>query len=206
MNPTTNPETETAVFPGRARFAERALARLIDVIFLVMTVMVFSPALAGSSSRMVGRELPLVEKFIPSLADMGFLFLMFFAAGVAFHTLMTWLHGATPAKILVGVVVRRSDGRSPGFMPSFIRSAAMLVDGFLFGAVGHFVMSRSPLNQRLGDRWADTVALKGRDWRPLVLLRLGVVFLLSLVTAVLAAAAISLLQTLYDYYVVGLYG
>lgn len=208
---TTQAQTaETAVSPIYARFAPRALARLLDIIFLMLTLMVFAPALGGSGSRLaadlVGRELPLVEKIIPSLADMMYLALMFILPGILFHTLMTWLAGTTPMKWVVGVAVQRTDGRAPGFGPSFIRSAAMVADGFLFGAVGQFVMSRSPLTQRLGDKWAGTVVIKARSWRQLSLLRLAAAFIFSLAAAIFTAGAVLLLQVLYDFYVVGLYG
>ncbi|MFQ5422281.1 MAG: RDD family protein, partial [Anaerolineae bacterium] len=198
------------VAPTTARFAPRALARLLDLIFLTLTVMVFAPALGGYNSRavtaIVGRELPLMEKYIPSVADLAFLFLMLFLPGVVFHTLTTWIAGATPLKWVVGVQVQRVDGRPPGFLPAFIRSAAMLVDGFLFGAIGHFAINRSALGQRLGDKWAGTVVVARRDLRPVALLRLAAAFVVSLAAAILTAGAVLLAQVLYDFYVVGLYG
>jgi uncharacterized RDD family membrane protein YckC len=96
--------------------------------------------------------------------DHGFLFN--FAAGSAASllgaALSTAICGASPGKMLLGLRTVRVDGARAGFGAGLVRELAYFIDGFFFGLVAKGVMDGSPLKQRLGDQWANTVVVYGR--------------------------------------------
>jgi uncharacterized RDD family membrane protein YckC len=71
----------------------------------------------------------------------------------------TWLCGASPGKLLLGLRTVHTDGTRVGFKAALLREVAFLVDALFFGLMAWKVMGSSPLNQRNGDRLADTVVV-----------------------------------------------
>lgn len=102
------------------------------------------------------------------------------------------LHGSTAGKYLLGLVVLRDDGQPATYVQAVGRSFAFIIDGMFAGLVGYLSMKDSPLDQRLGDKWADTIVVR-RSSAPAGVVRppsrfVGV-FLLALFVDGLALAA-----------------
>jgi uncharacterized RDD family membrane protein YckC len=61
---------------------------------------------------------------------------------------------------MLGLRVRRSDLAPCTVGAAFGRNLAYYIDSFFFGLVAYSSMSKSPRQQRLGDKWAHTVVVK----------------------------------------------
>lgn len=81
-------------------------------------------------------------------------------AGVAGHAVSLVVCGTTLGKRLLGLRVVTTDGRRPGIVAAVVRELAWYVDSFFFGLVAFKAMENSPLQQRLGDAWANTVVVR----------------------------------------------
>ncbi|MGE5229244.1 MAG: RDD family protein [Deltaproteobacteria bacterium] len=73
------------------------------------------------------------------------------------------LWGATVGKWLLGLTVVREDGADIGLGAAAVRTAARLVDGLCFYAVGAVLIWSSGRRQRLGDRLAGTLVVAVRE-------------------------------------------
>jgi uncharacterized RDD family membrane protein YckC len=73
------------------------------------------------------------------------------------------LWGATAGKWLLGLTVVREDGADIGLGAAGVRTAARLVDGLCFYAVGAVLIWSSGRRQRLGDRLAGTLVVHVRE-------------------------------------------
>ncbi len=73
------------------------------------------------------------------------------------------LWGATAGKWLLGLTVVREDGADIGLGAAAVRTAARLVDGLCFYAVGAVLIWSSGRRQRLGDRLAGTLVVRARE-------------------------------------------
>ena len=81
---------------------------------------------------------------------------------LAYFVLLEGAFGATVGKLVLGIRVRALDGTRIGFGAAAIRNLARVVDGFPYlipYLVGAIAVSRSEIDQRLGDRWAKTVVV-----------------------------------------------
>jgi uncharacterized RDD family membrane protein YckC len=81
---------------------------------------------------------------------------------LAYFVLLEGLAGATAGKVVVGIRVRRPDGRRIGLGAAAIRNVARVVDAFPYVIpylVGGIAVIRSETKQRLGDRWGATVVI-----------------------------------------------
>ena len=81
---------------------------------------------------------------------------------LAYFVLLEGAFGATVGKVVLGIRVRALDGTRIGFGATAIRNLARVVDGFPYlipYLVGAIAVSRSDIDQRLGDRWAKTVVV-----------------------------------------------
>jgi uncharacterized RDD family membrane protein YckC len=81
---------------------------------------------------------------------------------LAYFVLLEGAFGATVGKLVLGIRVRALDGTRIGFGAAAIRNLARVVDGFPYlipYLVGAIAVSRSEIDQRLGDRWARTVVV-----------------------------------------------
>ena len=68
--------------------------------------------------------------------------------------------GATVGKRLFGLHVVSQDGSRCRIRNAIVRNLAYYVDSLLFGLIAYISMSKSPLRQRLGDRWGRTVVVR----------------------------------------------
>ena len=79
------------------------------------------------------------------------------------------LWARTPGKMLFDLRVRRLDGAVPGLKEAFIRTVLRLVEAnpLLLGAIpAGLAVSFSKRRQRLGDRLAGTVVMRGKPAPP----------------------------------------
>lgn len=92
----------------------------------------------------------------------GMDFVIPLALSLAYFVILEGAFGATVGKVVVGIRVRSLDGTRIGFGAAAIRNLARVVDGFPYlipYLVGAIAVSRSEIDQRLGDRWAKTVVV-----------------------------------------------
>ncbi|RQD69471.1 MAG: RDD family protein [Tindallia sp. MSAO_Bac2] len=131
----------------------RIIAQLIDsVIFLVLGGIV----MYISFQRMIASYQYGMQ---PSFPFMTYFLLM--VAGVLYYVLMEGLVGATLGKMAMGIQVRKLDGSLCGIGPAAVRNVLRIVDALpTLYIVGIILISNSPMNQRLGDRVANTVVVK----------------------------------------------
>ncbi len=98
-------------------------------------------------------------------------------------------HGSSSGKILLGLVVLQENGRPCTPLQALMRELAYFIDVLFFGLIAYSQMSKSPLKQRLGDDWADTVVVFRRS-APSHSLRSGLQFVGVLLLAAGADVAI----------------
>ncbi len=76
--------------------------------------------------------------------------------GIAFEATL----GATPGKLLAGIVVIDEDGEPPGLWGVVVRNLLRAVDSIGFYFVGFVALSLSSRRQRLGDRLGSTAVVR----------------------------------------------
>jgi uncharacterized RDD family membrane protein YckC len=140
-------------------FWPRAAARIIDMIiqgfvgFVSGIIFTFILVVAGGGH--------LDRAVLARLQHTSFSgFLLGIVGAMAYHTICEGLHGSTPGKLMLSMVVIREDGSPCKIWPAFIRSAGYFVDALFFGLVGYFAMQKTPKEQRHGDEWAHTIVAK----------------------------------------------
>ena len=138
--------------PGRAGgsgafpFAEpatRILARLIDVVVMLVAALVIA-SIAGVDNQI---EIQL----------------FFAAAGVLYEVAFTALKGATPGKMAMGIGVVTTAGKSPpGWGPAVIRWAVTAIPciGFVVFIVSLVWLFTDAQHRTVGDRAAGTFVVK----------------------------------------------
>lgn len=135
-----------------AGFWIRAGARAIDYvvlyIILILAMVALGAALAAGHPEGEGSNLLTKSTWITWVAS---LFMV-----ILYHAIAEGVTGATIGKRLVGLRVLSEDLTPARFRQTFLRSCAIIVDGFFFGAVGAQAMGESPIRQRLGDKWGHT--------------------------------------------------
>ena len=139
-------------------FGKRAGARIIDFILhmgvalFVGVMMAFIIAVIGAMNGTDPE--PLLQKMTETTWASRLIALL---GMLVFFTICEGLHGSTPGKLLLGLVVLREDGRPCSYSQAAGRSFAFLLDGFFFGLVGYNAMKNSATDQRYGDQWVGTV-------------------------------------------------
>jgi uncharacterized RDD family membrane protein YckC len=84
-------------------------------------------------------------------------------SGVVVSSICETYAGGTLGKLLLGLRVTRLDGGPIQFTQALKRNIAYIWDVFFFGLVAHGAMAQSPLNQRVGDRWAQTLVVRAGE-------------------------------------------
>jgi uncharacterized RDD family membrane protein YckC len=146
-------------------FWPRALARLIDMAthygVTYATGLVFGFMLRIASDGHVSR---LVILRLRGFSLLNFLLVLL--GSILFHALCEGIHGSTPGKLMLSMVVVQETGATCGLKAAWMRSLAYLIDSLFFGIVAYSSMQDSPMEQRLGDKWAETVVCKRADVPP----------------------------------------
>ncbi len=150
-----------------ASFVLRAGARLLDFavhmgfLFVAGVVLML---LAGLLAAL--RGIP-PEEMTTIFDDQGCAIQLFNLLGIfTYQVVLTGWHGSSIGKRLLGLVVLDLSGAPCTPSQVMKREILYLYDGLLFGLVAWFAMSKSPLNQRNGDTWADTVVVFRRSAPP----------------------------------------
>jgi uncharacterized RDD family membrane protein YckC len=79
---------------------------------------------------------------------------------VVYHAASEGIGGASIGKAALGLRVCRPDGSTCSAAGAVVRNLAYYVDAMFFGAIAYGAMSKSPLQQRLGDRWGRTAVVR----------------------------------------------
>jgi uncharacterized RDD family membrane protein YckC len=144
-----------------AGFGVRVGARIIDSI-IGMILGGIGGAIGGALSAVVqvanGAAVDVGRQSLGAQTAVSLLFGA--AATLAYHTLSEGLGSTTLGKLMLGLRVRRSDLGPCTVGAALGRSLAYYIDSFFFGLVAYSSMSKSPRQQRLGDKWAHTVVVR----------------------------------------------
>jgi uncharacterized RDD family membrane protein YckC len=146
--------------PDYAGFGIRTAARAVDSVCTI--VFGFFAGIAGGVAIAVlnasGRLPPDWHDRLARTSAAPVVFGV--AALLAYHSLSEGLGGASIGKLVCGLRVVRTDGAPAGLGAGAIRTLGFLLDSLFFGLVAYSKMSKSALQQRYGDVWADTVVVK----------------------------------------------
>jgi uncharacterized RDD family membrane protein YckC len=183
--------------PG-VSFWPRAGARIIDTVihyliafgsaFLFGILLAFVAALQHTSARVL---------FAHRKLSGGALFVFALLGSIAFEAVCEGLHGSTPGKRLLSMVVVQEDGSPCRFGSACIRELAYFIDSLFFGLIGYFNMQKNPQQQRHGDEWAHTIVCRRSNVAPQNLRGDGQ-FTLAVFFATLAYAALFILGMLIN--------
>ena len=144
--PTAGAVLPPSVVPRPAGVGLRCIEGLLDLVVLFILGYLIA-AITGQTTEN-GFELHGEPAFIWMFAGLGYY--IFFEG--------KW--GSTPGKMLVGLKVIKEDGSRCDMRSALIRNVCRIVDNFF--AVGVIIMLASERNQRLGDRLAGTLVVKGK--------------------------------------------
>lgn len=134
-------------------FWGRALAAGIDLIaegFASLLGMVVGLLIVAAVTGEIS------ESAISRTGNLGIAFLASFAYRVSCET----VGGATVGKLLLGYRVRRIDGGPIRFGAALGRTVVLNFDLLFFGIPAYRSMKDSPLRQRLGDKFSNTVVVR----------------------------------------------
>ena len=149
------------------RFWRRAFARLLDLGVHMILGLVAGIALGLFAAVVAALKDVPAEDFLARIQPATWVeWLTGLAGSILFMTILEGLHGCTPGKMLLGIVVLQEDGRPCSPRQALLRELAYLIDSLFFGAVAAWAMSESPLHQRRGDAWAKTVVVYRRSAPP----------------------------------------
>ncbi len=128
--------------------ALRAVATIIDMI--VLGVVAWVVALFTGGTTATGFELQ------------GAPALLMFLLALGYYVVMEARLGWTLGKRAIGLKVVKLDGSALDWQASIIRNLLRVVDGLFFYLVGAIMVWTSKQRQRLGDRAAATLVVRGR--------------------------------------------
>lgn len=77
-----------------------------------------------------------------------------------YFILLEGFFGYTLGKLIVGIRVAKMDGGKININQSALRNFARLIDGIFFNLIGIVTIDKSPLNQRVGDKLANTIVCR----------------------------------------------
>jgi uncharacterized RDD family membrane protein YckC len=145
--------------PGSLDYAGVALrfvAVLLDAIIVLFPLSIIVGFLGGGAYSDRG------EGYLNAGVNVsGTAFWVSVAMGLAYYILCEAMTGRTLGKRLVGIRVVDEEGDQIDFSGAVIRNLLRLVDGLFFYLVGALFAFSSPQGQRLGDRAAHTVVVRG---------------------------------------------
>lgn len=141
-----------------AASSQRILAFLIDMVFVICTVILFF-YLGGIAGLYDLSDILAPQNFIWLIAFTMWLWV----AQMVYFTIFEGLFGHTPGKKFVGIKVTTDEMTRCGFMGAFTRNVVRILDMVLFVyAVSLIFMSIYPKRQRIGDIVAKTVVLRAQ--------------------------------------------
>ncbi len=149
-------------------FGLRAGGRLVELVF--SQVLGLGAGLVSAIVLVVLEQTGAAQPGWATRFDMPFALSMVvgFSAHLAGATFSVRLAGVSIGKLLLGLRVVSADGRRPSWKAAFVRELGYFVDALFFGLIGKGAMDGSPLQQRHGDVWADTVVVRRGSVAPTV--------------------------------------
>jgi uncharacterized RDD family membrane protein YckC len=146
----------TPVQVDPAGVALRFVAVLLDTVIVLFPLSIVVGILTGGAYSESG----------PGYANAGVNvegkgILVWLALALAYYVLCEAMTGRTLGKRLVRIRVVDDEGDAIGLSAAIIRNLLRLVDGLFIYLVGAIFAWTSPLGQRLGDRAANTVVVRG---------------------------------------------
>lgn len=146
--PTENSEIQLA------SLGSRIVAYIIDtVVIFVLAILVLS--VIASIQTTTDDLYYLLSYLVYALIFFGYFILLEGPLG----------KGRTVGKRVLKLRVVKKDQSMMGYGASFGRNILRLIDGLFFYIIGMILISDSNLNQRLGDRAADTIVIKENDYK-----------------------------------------
>lgn len=159
---TDNTEAFSAIESSQTgTFGARAGARIIDWVFGTAIGFV-AGAVGGIALAVMSASGMVSDDWMQRVQGGSFLtnILWGLVATVLAETVSEGIAGATPGKLILGYRVVTTDLQPCTPQAAVIRSLAYFVDSFFFGLPAYNAMKSSSHNQRLGDKWANTIVAK----------------------------------------------
>ena len=161
--PTAGPPVETAApvsGPPLASLGDRLIAVLIDSLLIAPAFVVTGMWAAARWGGLTASGFSIEGG--PALLAIGATLL----AGFLYYWLCEGFFGATLGKGIVGIAVRRTDGRRCDLAAALVRNFLRIVDGLAAYLVGFLIALFSPSRQRLGDHLAKTLVVQTKTAVP----------------------------------------
>jgi uncharacterized RDD family membrane protein YckC len=137
-------------------FWHRSVSYAIDIVLYYMAAnrLVWCARYAVDAAGLAKQVSPFLPEALAVLLEVG----MF----VTYFVVFEWQFGATPGKALLQLRVVDRFGEPCSFGAAFVRGLIRPVDALVFGSIAAYNM-HAPLNQRLGDKLADTLVVSSHD-------------------------------------------
>jgi uncharacterized RDD family membrane protein YckC len=133
---------------------------VLDTAIIVVPILVIGIA-AGYLLLPLASSLVALQ--VITIVLVAAIFVLYWLGVIVVFILRPHRHGGqTPAMRWLGLQVVTLDGTRPRLSAFVIRMLLQVVDGFLFGLVGIFLMLISPRHQRFGDMVTNTVVVRKR--------------------------------------------
>jgi len=168
VEPLESGASETLATPLEyAGFGIRLGARVIDLAVMAaaaLTTGAVSGIIAVVLSAVLGID---TRGFLAGAGETGVAArLMAIFAAMVFAVVADSIHGSTPGKMILGLTVLGENGGFCGAAAAVRRELAYLLDSLFFGIPAFSSMRRTPRQQRIGDRWANTIVVRRRSLQP----------------------------------------
>ena len=158
--------------PSGAGFGIRFLARMIDSVYVFLIGKITGFLILGRLYVLTHdwSRLQLVyfengQKHV-SLMAIGVLIGLGMLGSFLYHAVAEGFSTVTTGKLLCGLRVVTTDGAPVTMKGAFVRSLAIFFDSIFFGLIAYSSMQKSPLQQRYGDVWGETVVVKKSIFQP----------------------------------------
>ena len=139
-----------------AGIALRFVAVLLDSIIVLFPLVILIGLLTGGGYAESGSGYANAGVNVGGTA-----FLLMLALGVGYYVVCETATGRTLGKQMVGIRVVSEDGQQVTFPAAIVRNLLRLVDALFFYLVGFLFAVTSFRGQRLGDRVAHTMVIRG---------------------------------------------
>lgn len=141
-----------------AGFWIRGLARLVD--WLYGNILGLCAGIAAAIGLAILQGLSIAEPgWIHRTPHFALLLPVGLIGDVFFRTICEGVYGATPGKLICGLRVLSEAQKPCDIRSAMIRSIGYFFDAICFGLVGYLSMNKTPLEQRYGDHWAETIVV-----------------------------------------------
>jgi uncharacterized RDD family membrane protein YckC len=160
------PSVEEQLMRASAGFGVRFLARFVD-LFASLVFGLMIGFIIGVVVAILAKMGKMPDDWLAHLRERRW---HVYGLGILGQYLYTALGegigGTTLGKLACGLTVVQKDGVPCTLAAAFKRDLLYYFDVLFFGIVGYLSMKGSPMQQRYGDKWADTVVVKKDTYQP----------------------------------------